>query len=340
MRTGLRNGKKILAIALAAVLLVGLVVLLNLTKPYAVYADGTKVEEPCVVKAGDEELFLVEDAETAEKVVASVLEEYSPDGAQVNSVTVDKKLTVDNKTLKRGEDPPQVLTKEEAVDYVLEQNSSEEPLFSVTVNAEIGSVEDIAVKKTYQETEELYEGESEVKSSGSSGSKIVTNQVISVNGAVLTSEAVDTAVIQEASDSVIYKGTKERPKDTAEADYSGQVMGSGDGASIAKFAIQFCGNPYVYGGTSLTKGADCSGFVQSVFAKFGISLPRTGDAQAKCGKGVSYSEAKPGDLIYYPGHIAIYIGGGRIVHASTPSTGICISSATYRQMISVRRIVE
>ncbi|MCI8374302.1 MAG: hydrolase Nlp/P60 [Lachnospiraceae bacterium] len=113
--------------------------------------------------------------------------------------------------------------------------------------------------------------------------------------------------------------------------------GGGTGQSIANFALQFVGRPYVSGGTSLTDGADCSGFTQSVFKHFGISLPRTSGAQAGAGRSVSYSEAQPGDLICYQGHVAIYIGGGRIVHASTPSSGIKTGNAQYRTILSVRR---
>src|SRR5699024_6318623 len=88
------------------------------------------------------------------------------------------------------------------------------------------------------------------------------------------------------------------------------------GQEIVNYALQFVGNPYVWGGTSLTNGADCSGFVQSVYAHFGISLPRTSESQMYAGTTVSYSEAQPGDLICYGSHIAIYIGNGQIVHAS------------------------
>ena len=115
--------------------------------------------------------------------------------------------------------------------------------------------------------------------------------------------------------------------------------GGGKGQDIAKFACQYIGNPYVAGGTSLTNGADCSGFVQSVYKNFGISLPRSSYAQSGVGKGVSYSEAQPGDVIYYGGHVGIYIGNWQIVHASTERTGIKITSATYRSIITVRRIV-
>lgn len=115
--------------------------------------------------------------------------------------------------------------------------------------------------------------------------------------------------------------------------------GSGKGQEIANYACQFVGNPYVAGGTSLTNGADCSGFVMSVYKNFGYSLPRSSYAQSSVGKSVSYSEAQPGDIIYYGGHVAIYIGNGRIVHASTERTGIKTESATYRSIITIRRIV-
>ena len=115
--------------------------------------------------------------------------------------------------------------------------------------------------------------------------------------------------------------------------------GGGKGQQIADFACKFIGNPYVAGGTSLTNGADCSGFVMSVFKEYGISLPRSSYAQSTYGKEVSYSDAKPGDVIYYGGHVGIYIGDGKIVHASTERTGIKITAATYRNIITVRRIV-
>ena len=115
--------------------------------------------------------------------------------------------------------------------------------------------------------------------------------------------------------------------------------GSLSGSNIASYACQFVGNPYVAGGTSLTNGADCSGFVQSVYKAFGVSVPRTSWAQGSYGREVSYSDAQPGDVIYYGGHVGIYIGGGQIVHASTQKTGIKYSPATYRSIISVRRFI-
>ena len=111
------------------------------------------------------------------------------------------------------------------------------------------------------------------------------------------------------------------------------------GQSVANFACQFVGNPYVWGGTSLTNGADCSGFVMSVYNNFGVSLPHSSSADRSVGAAVNGIEnAQPGDIVCYSGHVVIYIGNGQIVHASTAKTGIIISNASYRSILSVRRI--
>ena len=113
---------------------------------------------------------------------------------------------------------------------------------------------------------------------------------------------------------------------------------------ICEYAKQFLGNPYVWGGTSLTKGADCSGFVLSVYAKFGVGLPHSSRAQANCGTRIKVSEMKPGDLVFYSNgsrinHVAMYIGGGQVIHASSPKTGIRISSTYYRSPVAAVRLL-
>ena len=118
-----------------------------------------------------------------------------------------------------------------------------------------------------------------------------------------------------------------------------QASGSGTGADVANYALQFVGNPYVFGGSSLTNGTDCSGFVMSVYANFGVSLPHSSSGDRSVGYDVGGLEnAQAGDIICYSGHVGIYIGNGQIVHASTSKTGIVVGNATYRTPLCVRRI--
>ena len=131
---------------------------------------------------------------------------------------------------------------------------------------------------------------------------------------------------------------KQREASTVETnDADGGRAGSGQ--AVVEYASRFIGNPYVWGGTSLTHGADCSGFVQSVYKHFGIQLPRTSSQMRSAGRAVSYSNARPGDVICYNGHVGIYKGNGQIVNAINRARGIGILSATYANIITVRRLL-
>ena len=111
-----------------------------------------------------------------------------------------------------------------------------------------------------------------------------------------------------------------------------------DGSSVVAYGSQFVGNPYVYGGSSLTNGTDCSGFVMSVYSAFGVSLPHSSSALRSVGYGVSYDEMQPGDIVCYSGHVGIYAGNGQLLHASTYRTGITYSNVNYKQILAIRRI--
>lgn len=123
---------------------------------------------------------------------------------------------------------------------------------------------------------------------------------------------------------------------------SSESVGSASGQAVANYACQFIGNPYKWGGTSLTSGADCSGFVMSVYAHFGVSLPHSSSAMRSVGYGVSVSDMQPGDIVCYSGHVGIYVGNNTIVNASNskpyPAGGIKYTSATYKSILAVRRI--
>ena len=160
-------------------------------------------------------------------------------------------------------------------------------------------------------------------------------------------EMVQSSEAENPTDAFTYAESKEEEearlaREAEEAALRAQEEAAakgGTGQAIVDFACQFIGNPYVWGGTSLTNGADCSGFVQSVFAHFGISLPRTTRDLVSVGTPVRYEEAIPGDIILYSGHVGIYMGNGQIVNAINSAQGIGILPATYTSIVTVRRLI-
>ncbi|MBQ0078302.1 MAG: C40 family peptidase [Eubacterium sp.] len=333
----IKRHKRLFSVALAVVVaFAASVICLAITSPYAVYADGTKVRNPYAIVAGEKQVALVADEKTAQTVIAEIMDDYTPKGSQINEIVVDEQLSASKASLSRGGQPDIVMTGAEAVNYVETVNKSDDPIFCVTVTSEQGAVESIDREITDEDSDKMYEGETKTKVEGADGDKVVVVQTVSVNGEKVSTQVVDTTIVREAVNSIVYKGTVNR-----NSYIEGIVLGSGNGKSVASYGMRYIGNPYRYGGTSLTGGIDCSGFTQAIFRAYGVRLPRTSAAQRKVGKGVSYSDAKPGDLICYSGHVAIYIGGGKIVHAATPKRGICVSSAKGPgKILTVRRVIE
>ncbi len=203
--------------------------------------------------------------------------------------------------------------------------------------AQIKKLEEEAAAKKKKEEEARKKQEQERKQQQQANQ---TQTIDTGNGAQQTTgdnpAQVDTGDDAQTTDS----GTVDTGKgtDSMNAGAGAVTGGSGVGQQAANYACNFVGNPYKFGGTSLTNGTDCSGFTQAVYAHFGISLPRDSYSQRSCGTEVSYANAQPGDIICYAGHVALYLGNGQIVHASTERTGITYGYATYRTILSVRRV--
>ena len=205
--------------------------------------------------------------------------------------------------------------------------------------AQIKKLEEEAAAKKKKEEEARKKQEQERKQQQANQ----TQTIDTGNGAQQTTGGdpaqVDTGDDAQTTDpGTVDTGNTGKGTDSMNAGAGAVTGGSGVGQQAANYACNFVGNPYKFGGTSLTNGTDCSGFTQAVYAHFGISLPRDSYSQRSCGTEVSYANAQPGDIICYAGHVALYLGNGQIVHASTERTGITYGYATYRTILSVRRV--
>lgn len=198
--------------------------------------------------------------------------------------------------------------------------------------AQIKKLEEEAAAKKKKEEEARKKQEQERKQQQQANQ---TQTIDTGNGAQQTTGGdpaqVDTGDDAQTTDpGTVDTGNTGKGTDSMNAGAGAVTGGSGVGQQAANYACNFVGNPYKFGGTSLTNGTDCSGFTQAVYAHFGISLPRDSYSQRSCGTEVSYANAQPGDIICYAGHVALYLGNGQIVHASTERTGITYGYATYR----------
>lgn len=220
------------------------------------------------------------------------------------------------------------------------------PVVNITTVQEKTYTKEIKYKSVTRKSSKILKGNTKVKQYGRNGKKKTTSDFTSVNGKVTDEKVLKSKVTRKPRKEIILKGTKvvAAPVATtasASADYDDAATYSGNGADIANFALQFVGNPYVYGGSSLTDGADCSGFVMTVFQRYGISMAHDASVMGSYGRAVSVSEAQPGDLVCYGYHVGIYIGGGQLVHAMNEENGITVSSLGYSgNSYTIRRVVE
>ncbi|MGI6256835.1 MAG: NlpC/P60 family protein [Anaerovoracaceae bacterium] len=347
--TDTAQGRIRLGLCVSVIFIVAMVFgLLVMAKPYAVYASGEKVSDPWVVKVNGQEVVVVDSRESGEAVIAGVKAAYIPDVTGQQETPIGETVSVEKYQFDDKSTHPVVMGTEDAVAHITKMNATDKSTpIAVETKKEVTETVEVPYTTETVETDDLYEGDTTTHQAGKNGSNTVVSEVTMVNGKEVSKKALTTTVDKAPVAEIIYKGTKARETEVAANTGSGSSYSSGssgssggssasytvpssrNGAAVASFACQFVGNPYVSGGTSLTNGADCSGFTQSVFAEFGVSLPRVASAQGGVGVAVPAGQAQPGDLVCYGYHVGIYIGGGQMVHASTPSGGIKIGTVSW-----------
>ncbi len=274
------------------------------------------------------------EVEEAVKQLSEGKDEYyvykTEKGESLASIAKDKKLSAKRlATLNFAEYETDEIIKEGT--YLVLY--AEVPYVNVTTVEEVTTTKSIDYDTVYKKTSSLNKGEKKVQTKGKKGKKQVVQQVTKVNGETTGSELISSKVTAKPTDKVVLQGTGSV---TAKA---GKTFDFASGSDVVEYAKKFIGNPYRYGGTSLTNGADCSGFVYSIYKNFGVNLPRVG--QSSVGKAVSYKNVKKGDILIYSGHVAIYAGDGKAIHAVNESLGIRITSVGYTgSVIAVRRIFD
>lgn len=218
-------------------------------------------------------------------------------------------------------------------------NDTTEPAAITIVSTGEDTVK-LKYKTEYVQDDSMFAGESVVDQEGKKGKAWVMNRYTSVNGEIVETEELERKVLKEPVNKIIRKGTLGLPEGEDWKTYDGDPVYN-DGEDLTKTALKYLGVPYKYGGKSLVTGVDCVQFIRLIYAKYGVHLPGGKYGLQHAGISVSYSNAKPGDIICYSGHhYAIYLGNGRIVHATSKGGVKTRDNAKFRKIVTVRRIVN
>lgn len=323
-----KSTKILIAIGIIIVVIAAVLVIVQLNKPYAITADG-------------KEVLLVEDKDAGEEAIQKLMTSYQPEGTKVKNLSTDKELDFDIIKLWEDYDKDSVMTRKEAVEYLTAENADGDPLFTTTIKARMKVVEDYTPEIDYKKDDNMFAGEARTETEAVPGKQRVTYEIVTVNGEQTEKNAVKNKILEEGTPAVVYKGTMGLPEGEDWKTYEGDPVFK-NGEEMSKYALKYLGAPYKYGGKSLTNGIDCVQFVRAMYAKYGISLPNGHKGLQSIGKGVSLANAKPGDIVCYNHHVAIYLGNGKIVHSARGGgfNGVKTGSVNFMKIKTIRRVVN
>ena len=295
---------------------------------------------PCAITIDDEPVCYVSSTDNAVKTMKLLAEDNIPNGSAVKAISVGKNLG----TRKVIGFDKRIRTPEEAMQYVRDKYLHKNKAEMITASTKV-TFEKFNPSPDLRKDDDMLAGQERIESESISGEQKVTTQYSVRNGQMTGEDVVDVEVIDKGTPAVIYRGTLGLPEGEDWRTYEGMPVYN-DGEDLITDAKHYLGLRYIWGGFNLNKGVDCVGFVVEMYKKFGIKLPHSHAGLRKSGIEVpSIKEAKAGDIICYNGHVALYMGNGKIIHATRgKSNNVHISNKVNynkkRHIITIRRIVN
>ena len=289
---------------------------------------------PYAITAGDQTICYVSNKAAADKVLSDLVDNYAAEGSDIKAVNnedISAEQADDAKVDTNG-----IKNVKEAFALVDEEIQNNDDV-KIVVAGTRTDLEKFRPDTVYEKDDTMFAGEAVVKDEGSYGEKEVTKMIKTLNGEVAGTTVIESNVVKEGTPKVVVKGTLGLPDGEDWETYEGDPVFN-DADDLIATCKKYMGAPYKYGGHSLTNGIDCVQYVRQMFAKYGISIPNKHSQIQKVGKGVSLSEAQPGDIVCWTHHVGIYIGNGKVINA-TRRKGVTISSVHMKKkLVTVRRV--
>ena len=302
-----------------------------------VSAAAVANDAPYAITIKGEPVCFVEGKNEAEAVFKKIVEEFAPEGSDIKAIATGDLLNIEpaDDTQKAKDN---ALNVKKAVSNVKDAISDADDGAEITVVSTGTEIKKFTPKTKYIKDDTMLAGETVVEVKAKKGSKELFKRYTTVNGEVKDEEVLEETIIKKGTAAKIRKGTLGLPEGEDWKTYEGLPVYN-NGEELTQTALQYLGAPYKYGGKSLVTGIDCVQFIRQMYAKYGIYLPNGKNALKHVGVSVPYANARPGDIICYAHHYAIYLGNGRIVHATSKGGVRTRDNANFQKIVTVRRIV-